>query len=183
MRGTMRPFYFRLLVAAITAVLLFGSCGGGALTAKFPGTKDGAKQLLTEFLRPDADRKKMTMELRPAKEDYKAFFKDESDATRAEAYFNKLWDSGEAVVAPKDGQTELRLFSATPKQIDAFEGDYAEFPTGFQALAGNLNPDLNVYAFKFVKPGETTGMAFEGLTHVNGKWKLFPKAWRYLEGK
>jgi hypothetical protein len=68
--------------------------------------------------------------------------------------------------------------------LNAYEGDHAEFPTSFLALAdSSLNPDLTHYAFKFVKPGETTGMAFEGLTHVNGKWKLFPKPWRYLEGK
>lgn len=167
----------------VTAIALAVSCGGGSTTAKFPGTKDGAQALLREFLKPGADLKKLTMELRPTKEDYRAFFKDENDATRAEAFANKMWDSGEAVIAPKEGQTELRLFSTTTKQMSAYEGDYAEFPTAFQALENDLNPDLTFYAFKFVKPGETSGMAFEGLTHVNGKWRIFPKIWRFRESK
>ena len=58
-----------------------------------------------------------------------------------------------------------------------------EFPTGMRSLASDLKPNLTIYGFKFVKPGETTGMAFEGLTHINGKWRLFPKPWRFIEGK
>ncbi len=171
------------MLAAFVA-LLFSGCGGAAaVTAKFPGTKDGAKAMLGEFMKPEADRKKLTMELRPTKEDYRSFYSDEHAATRAEAYFNKLWDSGDAVVAPKEGQTELRLFSATPKQLMEFDGDYADFPTAMISLADTLNPNLTLYAFKFVKPGEATGMAFEGLTHINGKWRLFPKPWRFLESK
>ena len=29
-----------------------------------------------------------------------------------------------------------------------------------------------------VKPGETLGMAFDGLAFVNGHWRIFPKPWR-----
>lgn len=125
------------------------------------------------------------MDLRPTKEDYRAFYADEATATRAETFFDKLWSSGDAVVAPKEGQTELKLFSATTEQLNALvpEGEAAEFPTGMQSLASNLKPNLTIYGFKFVKPGETTGMAFEGLTHINGKWRLFPKPWRFMEGK
>ena len=165
-----------------------GSLGGGqSSSAKFPGTKDGARALLTEFLKPDADRKKMTMELRPTKEDYRAFYVDEATAARAETFFDKLWSSGDAVVAPKDGQTELILFSATTEQLGELvpEGEAAQFPSGMQSLASNKNlkPNLTIYAFKFVKPGETMGMAFEGLTHINGHWRLFPKPWRYMEAR
>jgi len=166
-------------------LLLFAlvSCGGGNTTAKFPGTKDGAKALLGEFLKPEADRKKLTMELRPTKEDYRAFYAEEGEAARAEAYYEKLWASGEAVIAPKDGQTELRLFSATVKELDNYEGEYAEFPTAMISLANDLKPDLTIYAFKFVKPGEKSGMAYEGLTHINGRWRLFPKPWKYMDSK
>lgn len=175
------------LTLAAFVVGLAGCGGGQPISEKFPGTKDGAKLLLAEFLKPDGDRKKMTMDLRPTKEDYRAFYADEATATRAETFFDKLWSSGDAVVAPKDGQTELKLFSATTEQLNELvpEGEAAEFPTGLQSLAANnnLKPNLTIYAFKFLKPGETTGMAFEGLTHVNGKWRLFPKPWRFMESK
>ena len=31
-----------------------------------------------------------------------------------------------------------------------------------------------------VLPGESLGMAFDGLVHVNGHWAWFPKPWRAL---
>ena len=181
----MKKITLNLMLAAFIAVGLAGCGGGQSSAAKFPGTKDGAKALLAEFMKPDADRKKMTMDLRPTKEDYRAFYADEATAARAETFFDKMWSSGDAVVAPKEGQTELKLFSATTEQLNEVvpEGEAAQFPTGLQSLASNLKPNLTIYAFKFVKPGESTGMAFEGLTHINGHWRLFPKPWRFMEGK
>jgi hypothetical protein len=35
-----------------------------------------------------------------------------------------------------------------------------------------------VYRWKFTKPGETLGMAFDGLYQINGRWVLMPKPWR-----
>jgi hypothetical protein len=49
------------------------------------------------------------------------------------------------------------------------------------AATDNLKPGQTVYAFKFVKPGESLGMAFEGLTNINGRLRLFPKPWKFME--
>lgn len=181
----MRKTSLIFIWAALIAVCLTACGGGQSGSTKFPGTKDGAKALLQEFLKPDADRKKMTMELRPTKEDYRAFYADESTAARAETFYDKLWSSGDAVVAPKEGQTELKLFSATTEDLRDSKGEASEFPGGMLSLAStdNLKPNQTIYAFKFVKPGESSGMAYEGLTHVNGNWRLFPKPWRFMEGK
>lgn len=180
----MKKITLNLMLTVFIAVNLAGCGGSGqSAAAKFPGTKDGAKALLAEFMKPDADRKKMTMDLRPTKEDYKAFYADESMAARAETYFDKLWSGGEAVVAPKEGQTELKLFSATTEELDQGAGEASEFPTGMSSMASNFKPNLTIYAFKFVKPGESTGMAYEGLTHINGHWRLFPKPWKFMEAK
>lgn len=174
-------FTFAFLMSL--AVILSACGGGGASLSKFPGTEEGANSLLKEFMKPGVDTKKLTMELRPTKEDYRAFYKEEATADRAEAYFDKLWSGGDAVVAPKEGQTELKIAAATTEQLRDPAGFLPDFPGGLKALSDDLKPGLTIYAFKFVKPGETTGMAYEGLTHINGKWRLFPKAWRFLEGK
>lgn len=180
----MKNIRITLLIAAVLLSVSAGCSREQQTFSQFPGTKDGARALLGEFLKPGADLKKLTMQLRPAKEDYRAFYADESTAARAESFFDKLWNSGDAVVAPKDGQTELKLFSATVDELKNDEGEYSEFPTGMRALAAdNLKPAQTIYAFKFVKPGETSGMAFEGLTYINGHWRLFPKAWRFMETK
>jgi hypothetical protein len=179
-KTTLAVIWMTLSAICLTA------CGGGSQTVseKYPGTKDGARALLQEFMKPDADRKKLTMELRPTKEDYRAFYADESTAARAETYFDKLWSGGNAVVAPKEGQTELKLVSATTEELKNSQGEASEFPGGLVSLAStdNIKPNLTIHAFKFVKPGESMGMAFEGLTHVNGHWRLFPKPWRFMEG-
>ena len=44
----------------------------------------------------------------------------------------------------------------------------AEFPGGYKAVLPHLKPGNAIVRFKFVKPGETHGMAFDGLIHVNG---------------
>lgn len=170
------------ILVALVAICLTGCGTEQKISEKFPATKDGAKALLQEFMKAEADNKKLTMELRPTKEDYRAFYIDESTAARAETHFDKLWSSGNAVVAPKEGQTELKLFSATTEEMRDSKGESAEFPSGLTTLAltDNLKPNLTIYGFKFVKPGESIGMAFEGLTHVNGHWRLFPKAWQFM---
>ena len=40
---------------------------------------------------------------------------------------------------------------------------------------------MTLFRFKFVKAGETIGMAFDGLAFVNGHWRIFPKPWRAAE--
>lgn len=174
----------RSLIYFVAASCLFvagcGSMGGSTSASKFPGTKDGARALLSEFMKPGADTKKLTAELRPTKEDYRAFYLEESQADRAEKFFEPLWSGGQAVVAPKEGQTELKLYSATPKEMEDMSGETSEMPPSLLALGSSLKPDVTVYTFKFVAPGESAGMAFEGLTYVNGKWKLFPKPWRFM---
>ena len=179
----MKNIALKILLSGVIALAAAGCAGEQQAFSKFPGTKDGARALLGEFLKPGADLKKLTMELRPTREDYRAFYTDERMAERAEVFFDKLWSSGDAVVAPKDGQTELKLFSATPKEMVDDVGESSSFPPGMLALAGDLKQDLPIYAFKFVKPGEDIGMAFEGLTHINGRWRLFPKPWRFMEAK
>ena len=45
-------------------------------------------------------------------------------------------------------------------------------------LVGKLKPGVVLYRWKFVKPGSTIGMAYDGLAHVNGHWVFIPKPWR-----
>jgi hypothetical protein len=181
----MKKITLTIMLAAVTVICLAGCSNAPKMSDKFPGTKDGAKALLQEFMKPGADNKKLTMELQPSKEDYRAFFKDQAIADRAAEQYDKMWSSGNAVVAPKAGQTELRLFSATTEELSNYQGESGEFPGGLiGSSAGEyLKPNLTIYAFKFVEPGEKLGMAYEGLTHINGHWRLFPKPWQFAKEK
>lgn len=148
-------------------------------TSHYPGTEDGAKQLLNELLTA-ADPRALTRTLRPGTADYKAVFID-SVAERAETGYSNMWNGGKAAITAKDGQTELLLIKATTDQLIAWPPEVdAEFPGGYKRVAHRFKPGLTVYRWKFVKPGETSGMAYDGLIYLGDHWAWFPKPWRVV---
>lgn len=84
------------------------------------------------------------------------------------------------IVAPKAGQTEVKIFSATSEEMKSWTGNAGEFAGGWKEVAPKLKAGLKIYRFKFVEPGKDLGMAFDGLIYVNGNWRIFPKPWRAL---
>ncbi len=148
------------------------SAGGGDLAA--------AKGMLEPFLKPGADHAALTKSMQPTAEDYKAVFKDEVTG-KLESHYQKMWGDPNAAIKPNEGQTQLLLYSATTEEIAAGQGDGPNFPGGYKKAVEVMKPGVRWYRFKFVKPGETLGMAFDGLTFVNGKWRFFPKPWRGIE--
>lgn len=155
---------------------------GGATTASaHPATEEGAKALLAEFVKPGADHAALSKQLRPTKADYDAVFEPEL-AAKADAVYGPAWDGGALVIAPKAGQTEVKVFSATSDELKSWSGGAAEFPGGYKDVAAQIKPGVKVYRFKFVEPGQDLGMAYDGLVNVNGNWRIFPKPWRVAGG-
>lgn len=140
-----------------------------------------AKTFLAQFLSADADRAAMTKALRPSAADYQAVFKDAEFAQKLKAAHDPMWDGGAGAIAPKEGQTELLTWAATAVQLREGSGDAKEFPGGYSKVADKFHDGITVIRWKFVKPGETIGMAFDGLIRVNGQWRFFPKPWRAAE--
>jgi len=68
----------------------------------------------------------------------------------------------------KEGQTETLVRGP----------DLAELPGGYGGVRDQFAEGVAIYGFKYVVPGETIGMAFDGLFKVDGKWIFIPKAWR-----
>lgn len=86
-------------------------------------------------------------------------------AAYCEALYAKLPGSG---LAAQPGQTEILV----P------DGD---LPGGYAKHAARFRPGIAIHAFKFVAPGETSGMAFDGLVKVDGAWVVIPKMWRAFD--
>jgi len=137
-------------------------------------------QILAELVKPGADHMGISKQLRPTTADYKALF-DASSAAKLDAVYGKEWDAGNLVVAPRPGQTEVKLFSATSAELKAGTGEAKDFPGGYKRMAKHLAPNARFYRFKFTEPGKDAGMSFDGLSHVNGHWVLVPKPWRGLD--
>lgn len=168
-------FIFPLLCVALS----LGLSASVNAAETYPGTEAGATSLLKEFVKPGADHAALSKQLRPTAADYAAVF--EADvSTKVAAIYDPAWEAGQMVVAPKAGQTELKVFSATSEEMKSWTGNAAEFPGGWKDVAPKLKAGLKIYRFKFVEPGKDLGMAFDGLIYVNGNWRVFPKPWRAL---
>jgi len=146
------------------------------------GNEDGARALLQQFVAPNADHLALTRSLRPTSSDYKTLF-DAKTAAKVEAAQAKDWDSNKAVIKPKPGQTEIKVWAATGSDIAKGTGNAREFPAGYKKVAKHLSPTVLFFRFKFVEPGKDVGTAYDGLAFINGHWVIAPKPWRALEGK
>ena len=143
----------------------------------FNSQDSGAETLLKQFLLPGADHEALSRQLRPTTDDYRRVFKA-NFATRAEKTYTPPWDAGDMVIKPKSHQTELLLWSATSADLKQWNKKADYFPGGYRNVADQFNDGITVYRFKFVKPGEALGMAYDGLIRVNGQWRIFPKPYR-----
>jgi len=189
-----------LVIAAFFMTAIMTSCGGSGKTDKdtkdstktdntkveAKGTMDEAKTLVAKFLVKGADYTALSKDLRPTKEDAKAIFIKEEDATKAFEYVDNMF--GDMIqdkdgIKPEEGQTESIVKSATGKDFKEKKGDAEEFPGGYKDLAPRLKDDVTFYLFKFVKKGETSGMRYEGLVFVNNHWVIFPKLYRAFKEK
>ena len=143
------------------------------------GTQDEARQLLEELGKPKTDFVGLSKRLRPSPADLSAIFVGEAVAKAASEY-DKAWQSGKAVIDHAPDQTDLKLFSATIAELANGQGDAKEFPAGYKKAMALFKPGLTIYAWRFVRPGERVGMAYDGLVFVNGHFVWVPKAWRFV---
>lgn len=154
-----------------------------------PAGIEGARQVLAPFLVAGADLPALSQALKPQPEDYAAVFEGEA-AAKAKAYYEQQWADGVALLH-KPEQTELHLWQATTEQLtnepkgNVMKSDAKHFPGGYSKVAPHVKKGLTFYAFRIAKPGSDTGMIFDGLVHVNGRWVMFAKPWIALglEGK
>jgi hypothetical protein len=154
---------------------------GGSLSM-LQGNEEGAKAMLAQFVAPNADYLALTRSLRPTKEDYVTMF-DAKTASKVEASQAKEWNTNKAVIKPKPGQTEIKVWAATGAELAKGTGNAKEFPAEYKKLGKHLAPALTFFRFKFVEPGKDTGTAYDGLAFVQGHWAIAPKFWKALEGK
>ena len=173
-----RPLFVTSLLAVSLALASHLAAAEEAASSN-PGTAAGAQTLLAEFVKPGADCAALTRELRPTAEDYTAVFEPDA-AAKVSAMYEPAWEAGKIMVAPKPGQTVVKVMSATTDEMRSWSGNADEFPGGWKKIAPSLKPGLTLYRFKLLEPGKDAGMTWDGLIHVNGHWRIFPKAWRAM---
>lgn len=138
-----------------------------------------AWRLLTGFLNADANTAiDLTLQLKPRDEDWSRVFIGES-AERARLGYTSLWSAPVAPL-PKEGQVALVVNAALAAELQVKTERTAAFPGAYATVAFRFQPERVWIAWKYTRPGETTGMAWDGLVWVDDHWAWFPKPWRVL---
>ncbi|GAA3227660.1 hypothetical protein ACFO1B_22070 [Dactylosporangium siamense] len=143
----------------------------------YPETEEGAKALLQALPKNPP----LVLRLKPTTEDYRALFVGDAAAKAERFYAANLWN--DAKLTADAGQTQLQVFKATSDEIRSWSPTAeANFPGGYQQAGPHLKPGFTWYRWRYAEPGKDSGMAYDGLVHVNGHWVWTPKPWRALEG-
>jgi hypothetical protein len=128
----------------------------------------------------DTDRVALTRSLQPRPSDYLTVFESSAAEQLRDAYEAKLW-SAPPVITPNPGQTDVLVFHADGGMFGTDAPWAKDFPGGYAKLKGIAREGVSWVAWKFVKPDETIGMAYDGLVQMDtDRWAWFPKPWRII---
>lgn len=164
-------------LALVAAFVVLGANPPATAQPSYPATEAGVRALLAPFLPGStADTQAAMQRLKPGPADYRAVY-NEPLAGKLENAHRALWLSGETIGGRPD-QTELLVVLATTDDLIDGTPLAREFPGGYGSVAGAMKRGIPIVMFRFVQPGSRSGMAFDGLVHVNGHWVLIPKPWR-----
>ncbi|MFZ4701381.1 MAG: hypothetical protein ACOYMG_15125 [Candidatus Methylumidiphilus sp.] len=118
--------------------------------------------------------------VRPRDEDYAKVFAASVSEFVKEAY-TKIWEQSAGKPFPDSAQTQLVCHIAPAGMLTEDNELSLHFPGGYRAVARLLNPHRVWVRWKFCRPGESIGMAYDGMVWIDDHWAWFPKAYRVLE--
>ncbi|MBM3619783.1 MAG: hypothetical protein FJX20_03750 [Alphaproteobacteria bacterium] len=148
----------------------------------FPSTEAGARAVAAQFLATSGvDQAAAMKRLRPTQADYLAVYK-EPVAGALEAENDRHWEKGETLRVGAQRTEILMIVVPTDDLIDG-KPVLSEFPGGYRRVLPYLKRGIPIARFRYVEPGKTTGLAVDGLVHVNGRWVLMPKPWTVVKAE
>lgn len=167
----------RLRATLLCFTAVFAACSAKAAPTGFAGDDAGARQLVAALQKGDAT---FLPSLRPTAKDLETLF-DPAVRDAVGSYVETMYtEIKPAAVGAKEGQSEVILTAATSDDFRNKTAQAGEFPGGYQEHGDKFLPGARWYRWQFVKPGETSGMAFDGLTYVHDHWIWVPKPWRAM---
>ncbi len=172
------------VVVVVVAVLALVGCNGtmivnpkptkeSQIRSGYSGSHAGAEHLLHALMKPGGDPA-LTRSLMPRPEDYAIVFTEPAATDLAQAY-KSFWASPQ-IIGATDHQIELRLLSATTEELQHGREIFPDW----EPILPQLQPGFTWYRFKFVRPGDITGLSYDGLVYINDHWAWFPEPWRHV---
>lgn len=121
---------------------------------------------LAETLQSDLRK---AYQYKPTEKALSAIAASEEARKKLQAYCDSLYKELDEAGAPaQPNQTAIIVFGPAEEEL----------PGGYKSAREHFKADVKFYGFKYVVPGETTGMSFDGAFEVDGKWYFLPKAHR-----
>jgi hypothetical protein len=117
-------------------------------------------------------------ELRPRPEDYAMAFVPAA-ASQARYRYEALWDAGLDFQRPV-GRTRITIHLTPAGALTDDNAMSHPFPGGYRSVAGLLAPARVWAAWRYLAPGATAGLAYDGLVWCDDHWAFFPKPYRVL---
>lgn len=151
---------------------------GEAQSDKDPPVAEAGRALLMRFFDPAEDLRALTQSLRPSPEDVRAVYA-EPLATALINHYAEMF-TPDAAFGPKPDHSQLLTTFTTTGRLKAEDPVLDDFPGGYKEVLQYIIADVPIARFKFVKQGETLGLAFDGLIFVNDHWVIMPKPWRVI---
>lgn len=108
---------------------------------------------------------------KPQPDDFARVFTEQL-APIAAQHYTTLWSQPVEITARPEN-TQLVVVSSLAEELK----DSSAFPGGYKNLTGLL-PGRVWLAWKYVRPGESLGMSYDGLVFLEDRFAWFPKPWR-----
>ena len=116
--------------------------------------------------------------LQPQPDDYAKVFTAEV-AEQVKAAYKVFWETLPPWPVRKE-QTQLHVHAARVEDFLEETPRGRQFPGGYKSIAKYLVPGPIWVCWKHTEPGRESGLAFDGLVSLEGRFAWFPKPWKML---
>lgn len=142
----------------------------------YTNNKSGAKQIAQDL--DKAKGNSLLPKLKATLADCEVIVRSKKDAQKLYNYSERLHKqyTDQKMVGAKNGQTEILINVLIPG--DEVKSEKDRFAGGYIQILDKFTKGIRIYTFRYVKPGNTSGMRYDGLTYVNKRWVFIPKMWR-----
>jgi hypothetical protein len=115
---------------------------------------------------------------RPRPEDFARVFLEPEPFV---ALYQTVWAQIPRSSGVKPEQSQIRAVAATTALLRFPNAASDAFPGGYRRIVNLLAEGQVWLAWKYVRPGNTAGTAFDGLTLLGDRWVWFPHPWRAIQ--
>lgn len=130
----------------------------------------------------DSTFDELITQLIPRADDYEKVF-TRAVVGQAIQVYEKFWrdqENLENLQTPEQSQSQI-VTSIVPAGFFSFDNEFISgFPQGYRRIAAYLNPHRVWVAWKYLKPGQQSGLAYNGLVWIDDHWAWFPKPFKVL---